>query len=161
MRLRLRLRLSLARNQATSDVVLGGVLGGAVQCSVVCGGSRRSSVVGGLAVRAATSVPRLGVVVVRQVLQASSKFQVLQKQKERWRGDKVGAQNRNRSKGRITRESVSMRAEGEEWAILRRVQRGQRGQSRDGGYARPAPSAPYAPSCTVPLPLSSSVQPVA
>jgi hypothetical protein len=47
-----------------------------------------------------------------------------------------------------------MRAEGEEWAILRRVQRGQRGQrgqSRDGGYARPAPSAP---SCTVPLPLS-------
>jgi hypothetical protein len=47
--------------------------------------------------------------------------------------------------GRITRASVSMRAEGEEWAISRRVQRGQR-QSRDGGYARLHPHASPSPS---------------
>jgi hypothetical protein len=118
------------------------VLGGVVQCSVVCGGSRQSSVVvGGLAVRAATSVPRLGVVVVRQVLQASSKFPVLQKQKERWGRTRwehrIEIEAKGGRMGGITRASVSMRAEGEEWAILRRVQRAEgRVQSRDGGYAR-------------------------
>jgi hypothetical protein len=141
MRLRLGLRLSLARNQATSDVVLGGVgWCGAVQCSV-CGSRQSSVVVGGLAVRAATSVPRLGVVVVRQVLQASSKFPVLQKQKERWGRTRwehrIEIEAKGGRMGGITRASVSMRAEGEEWAILRRVQRAEgRVQSRDGGYAR-------------------------